>query len=111
MRFHKDAAKYYSADGKGSGGSDSGKDIELTVKTTQIVPTWMKILPVVGFGVGLFAAHKIGTKEKGKATLGQYLAFGSVGSWIFTAPILAVALSNIKKATSPEAVADSITKK
>lgn len=76
-----------------------------------ITPTWMKILPIIGFAAGAYTAHKMGAKDGSKATVGQYLAFASIGAWVLTAPILFVSLRNIQKLSSVDGIAKNVKEK
>ena len=65
-------------------------------KEVKPLPVWALVLPFVGLGAGLFAAHKLGG---GKATMKQYAMYGGLGLAVLSAPILVLTLKNKKDST------------
>lgn len=52
-------------------------------KTVDLgVPTWAKILPLLGLGSGLYLAFK------SKSNVGKYLVYGSIGMWATSIPLV-----------------------
>lgn len=65
-------------------------------------------MPVAGFLLGAYAAHKIGTKDGKPATLTQYLFFGSMSAYLFTAVPIYVGLSTLKKKANVESIVKDV---
>lgn len=46
------------------------------------IPTWAKVLPLLGFGGGLYLAFK------GKGNVGKHLVYGAIGIWATSVPLI-----------------------